>query len=263
MKKKYFIVSDVHGFYDELIQGLEDAEYDSSNPAHIFVSLGDLFDRGDKSYECLQFVNNIPENKKILIRGNHEFCLQEAIVRRHFKKHDIHNKTDKTCWEFYSHLHPEATIDTISEHEVLDWLYSWEDLKQYGSCLKDYYVVGTNLFLHGWVPYWCSSITDIRKTDWMDWWEAVWEDGALYCVKWGKKVKTSNRKDAKLVTVFCGHVHSFIHNHQYHHSGDVVFDGDELDIEKLDCSPFIDEGIVNLDSYTKRSHKVNVYVLEA
>ena len=62
--------------------------------------------------------------------------------------------------------------------------------------------------------------------------------------------------------MFCGHVHSFIPNFRYHNSGEIVFNGDELDTEKLDCSPFIDEGIVNLDSYTRMTHNVNVYTLE-
>lgn len=262
MKKKYFIVSDVHGFYDELIRGLETAGFSVSNPNHIFVSLGDLFDRGDKSYECLQFVNSLPEERKILICGNHEWCLQEAIIRRRFKSHDVHNKTDKTCWEFYNHLHPEATIDTTSEHEVLDWLRDWEDLKTYGNSLKPYAIIKDNLFLHGWVPYWCRSLTDLKHTDWVDWYDSVWTDGVLYSMKWGGKIKTSNRKDAKLVTVFCGHVHSCFHNYKYHNEGEICkLPGGELDIEKLDCSPFIDEGIVNLDSYTSASKLVNVFVL--
>lgn len=260
--KKYYIVSDVHGFYDELIRGLEVAGFNASNPNHIFVSLGDLFDRGDKSYECLKFVNSLPDKQKILIRGNHEICLDEAIVRGRFKHHDIHNCTDKTCREFYQKLHPDKKSDEVDEYEILEWLRNWEELKIYESSLKNYFVLKTNLFVHGWVPYWCRYLTDLTNTDLADWYDSVWVDGAQYCVKWGQKIKTSSRKDAKLVTVFCGHSHSFISNKKYHNSGDIVYlPNGELDITKLDCTPFVDEGIVNLDSYTSASKIVNVFVL--
>lgn len=46
---KYFIVSDVHSFYDEMMTALNESGFDKTNPDHIFVSLGDLLDRGDQS----------------------------------------------------------------------------------------------------------------------------------------------------------------------------------------------------------------------
>lgn len=262
--KKYFIVSDVHGCYDELMKGLEESGYDSSNPNHIFVSLGDLFDRGNKSYECLQFVNSLSAENKILICGNHEDCLADAIVRKRFKNYDVHNKTDKTCWEFYKRIHPDAILGEVDEKQVLTWLETWEELKEYQNSLKNYYIIGNNVFVHGWVPYWCHYLTDIPKTHWTDWYDAVWEDGAQYCVKWGIKLKTTDKPNAELVTVFCGHVHSFHSNYKYHHSGEIItdFNGD-INLDKIDNSPFIDEGIVNLDSYSYETKTVNVYVLEA
>lgn len=259
--KKYFIVSDVHGFYDELMKRLEDSGFDSSNPDHIFVSLGDLFDRGTKSYECLQFVNNLPEDRKILIWGNHEECLAEAISRRRFKSHDSHNKTDKTCWEFYKAVHPDATIDSVKEDEVLAWLENWDELKEYQSSLELYHIIDNNIFVHGWVPYWCTSLEDISRTDWADWYDACWSDGSMYCCKWNRKLHVTHNENSEIVTVFCGHVHSFIPNYRYHNSGEMKLVNGELDLDKIDNSPFIDKGIVNLDSFTSESKIVNVYIL--
>lgn len=258
---KYFIVSDVHGFYDELIKGLEEVGFDSSNPEHIFVSLGDLFDRGDKSYECLQFVNGL--TNKILICGNHENCMQDAILRKHFKSYDSHNKTDKTCWEFYKHSHPDEEISDVSETDVLRWLETYDDLNKYFGCLKDYHIIGNNIFVHGWVPYWCRTIADVKRADWVDWYDAVWENGASCWYNYGK-IKTDDSEFARVVTVFCGHVHSWFANHKYHHSGVVEFIPETNDVktELLDNKPFIDDGIVNLDSYTRATHNVNVYILE-
>lgn len=80
--KTYFIVADVHGFYDEMIKALNGARFDVNNPMHIFVSLGDLLDRGSKPLQCLRFVNSLPEDRKILIKGNHEDLMEEMIARR-------------------------------------------------------------------------------------------------------------------------------------------------------------------------------------
>ena len=43
---KFFVVSDVHGFYDELLNALDDAGFDSENTDHYLISCGDNFDRG-------------------------------------------------------------------------------------------------------------------------------------------------------------------------------------------------------------------------
>lgn len=41
---KYFIVSDVHGFYNELQSALKIVGFDSNNKDHIFIFTGDLVD---------------------------------------------------------------------------------------------------------------------------------------------------------------------------------------------------------------------------
>lgn len=40
--KKFFVVSDVHGFYDEMIEALNKAGFDKNNKDHVFISCGDL-----------------------------------------------------------------------------------------------------------------------------------------------------------------------------------------------------------------------------
>ena len=48
MSKKFFVVADVHSFYDEMKQELDTAGFDINNPDHILVSCGDVLDRGPK-----------------------------------------------------------------------------------------------------------------------------------------------------------------------------------------------------------------------
>ena len=256
--KKYFIVSDVHSFYDAMIKGLEVAGFDASNPNHIFVSLGDLFDRGDKACDCLRFVNSLPSDRKILIRGNHENCMDDVFVRGYFKSYDLHNKTNETIEQFYRENNPNSDLTFVED--MIPWVRDWGEYKKYESSLVYYYIKGDNIFVHGWVPYWCRTIADIKRADWIDWWDSVWDNGAN-CWKNGNILKTSNRKDARIITVFCGHVHSFYSNYKYHNSGKIVQTEDGVDITRIDNSPFIDSGIVCLDSFTETSGMVNVFVL--
>lgn len=75
--KKYFVFSDVHGEYDALMEALYDAGYNKENQCHWLISLGDLFDRGDKSFEVFEFLREIPN--KILIFGNHDAFLLDFL----------------------------------------------------------------------------------------------------------------------------------------------------------------------------------------
>lgn len=258
---KYFIVSDVHGFYDSLITALDNAGYDKDNPEHIFVSIGDLFDRGDQNVECLNFVNLLPNDRKILIYGNHEFYLMDAWVREHFRQHDFHNETDKTCYQFYNYVNPKSS--KISDKDILKFVKTWEPLKKYYDSLKYYYVIDDYVLVHGWFPYWCRCVEDLTRTDWIDWYDAVWEDGPRYWHN-GSRIKDILGDDGKFLTTICGHVHSFIPNKKYHFTGkyelpEIIRDEQVLE---MDNEPFIDDCIIDLDSATSITRKINVYIVE-
>ena len=53
------IVGDIHGCYKELKQLLKDASFNSEND--YIVSLGDLMDRGNESYDVLRFFQELKE----------------------------------------------------------------------------------------------------------------------------------------------------------------------------------------------------------
>ena len=46
---KYFVSSDIHGFFDEWQNALTDKGFDLNNPEHKIILCGDLFDRGSQS----------------------------------------------------------------------------------------------------------------------------------------------------------------------------------------------------------------------
>lgn len=69
-----FIVGDIHGFYDTLMSGLEFLKFDGS--VDRLFSVGDLVDRGPKSFECLRLID---EPWFFAVAGNHEDMLIQSI----------------------------------------------------------------------------------------------------------------------------------------------------------------------------------------
>ena len=97
--KIYFAVSDIHGFYTPLIEGLNEAGFDANNNDHILLVLGDIFDRGMETRKTYEFLTSLPKERKILIRGNHE-DLYFKLLKKHLpESHDFSNCTASTFAE--------------------------------------------------------------------------------------------------------------------------------------------------------------------
>ncbi len=236
--KKYFCFGDVHSFYTELKASLETAGYDKNNKDHIIVSCGDLLDRGNESIECLNFVNSLPKNRKILIRGNHEDLLEECIDRKEFLSHDLHNGTLKTIFQLCGKDDSEFWFND-NYKIVFDLIKQCKPLYKYLNSLQDYAEVGPYLFVHGWFPL-CLDWTPEawNKARWLNG-MAQWQTGQRYPEK----------------TVVCGHWHTSWGNSKLHNIG--VEWGQDASFE-----PFVDEGIIALDGCVAYSKTINVVVLE-
>ncbi|AFY71207.1 metallophosphoesterase [Thalassoporum mexicanum PCC 7367] len=68
-----YVIGDVHGQYDGLMQLLEECDLNADDTLYF---LGDLIDRGSKSSEVVEWVIN---NNHACIRGNHEQMCIEAF----------------------------------------------------------------------------------------------------------------------------------------------------------------------------------------
>ena len=63
-----YVISDIHGCYDELIRMLEKINLEDSDT---LICAGDYVDKGPKNAEVLEWIMNVPPNV-ILLRGNHD-----------------------------------------------------------------------------------------------------------------------------------------------------------------------------------------------
>jgi serine/threonine protein phosphatase 1 len=104
MKVKFFVFSDVHGEVEALLTGLRDAGFESNNPTHIPLCVGDLFDRGEGSRKLFEFMMR---NRGIWVKGNHEIMLEEALEKGMDGEfvffNMLHNGLDKTIASFANH----------------------------------------------------------------------------------------------------------------------------------------------------------------
>ena len=138
--KTYFVSSDIHSFCDEWVIALKDAGLDITNPNHIVVVVGDLFDRGSQSVGCYNFAKELNDlNKLIYIRGNHEDLLFDCV-----------NELQQTGGCASPHHWSNGTVDTVKQLKEFGLL---NDVLHF---IKDnainYYELGDYIFAHAGLP---------------------------------------------------------------------------------------------------------------
>jgi len=72
-----FIVGDLHGMYDELVNALDDKGFDPKIDR--LFSVGDLIDRGPDSIKCLELLNN---PWFYAVQGNHERFMIDSLIHK-------------------------------------------------------------------------------------------------------------------------------------------------------------------------------------
>ena len=279
--KKYFIVSDIHSFYTPLITALEKKGFDMNNPEHILVVLGDVFDRGYQSLEVYAFLTiALPEDRVILVRGNHELLYLDLLRKKFPDSYDFSNGTVRTFCQiarmeeqllephyWYIKAFRESEDDSlinidkyanmpyemwaqikeiVAMHPITKWLQS----KQW----INYWETDNYIMVHSWIPMiqkWNNGyIEDVGyRDDWRNATTTEWEDATWGC-PW-KKALDGHNKTGK--TIVCGHWHTsdFFNHLTRQRKG------------KYECPLFKSKRykLIGLDACTVISDKVNVLVL--
>ncbi len=165
---KYYVVSDIHGHFDEMMDALNKTDFDLENKNHKLIINGDMFDRGKQSKEVLEFV--YPLNKKekaIVLKGNHELFLEDFLNgdERSVIFNCRYNGLDQTLLSLipnYKKLSFKEAIDKLQEYYpfLKDWLQS---LPYYYET-KDYVITHAGLdFSKG-----DFRLGDFKKAVWID-----------------------------------------------------------------------------------------------
>lgn len=169
---KFFVFSDVHGCYYELIKSLEESGYDCNNEDHKLIFLGDAFDKNREDYEMYKFLkNNIHNNKLIWILGNHDLYLLNVLRAK---------KINKFCYKTVINIakglnenveNIDDCINTVINDGLLDLLINHT---QFYFESKEY------VLTHSFIPFnktelkydpewrgssvqkWCSSLNNMK-----------------------------------------------------------------------------------------------------
>lgn len=258
---KYFISSDIHSYYNEWKEALDNKGFDINNNEHVIVVLGDLFDRGEQHQQIIDFLLSLPVERTILIKGNHEDLLDTLVKRGYPLQHDISNGTYATLMELCKL--PYRAFDTNQVTELLTQCryYTLRDR------MVDYYELDNYIFVHGWIPV--TPVKEYIKTsyypscefeynpDWrnateQEWEDARWRNGMHM---WQQGIKEPNK------TILCGHWHcSWGWSHIRQERKEFPNMG-EPERALKSFEPFIDDGIMAIDACTAYSHIVNCVVI--
>ena len=251
--RKYFVVSDIHSFYEELIAALKQNDFDIDNPNHIFISCGDLFDRGNFPYETLSFIMSIPQERRILIRGNHEDLLEELLNgEREIGIHDVQNKTIATIRDIALLIGDKSAdydwygaIKTVASNKLI---------REYLNSIVDFAEVEDKIFVHGWVPVDEKNkiIQNWEKADKKAWDEARWLNGMAFAHQ-GSIVQDK--------TIICGHYHcswGWSHIRQSRKE----FPSKSKSDWKSSFEPYCEKGICAIDSCVAYSGFINCICFE-
>ena len=241
---KYFLVSDTHSFYFELMASLKTAGFDKKNKNHTLIVLGDLFDRGPDTLKLYKFLTSIPKKRCILIRGNHELLYKELLEKDYPESHDFSNGTVNTfcqiarqqiydfdCSESYferssyyhyfnvyrgieddddieaiSRRHWKQVVNVVKEHPITKLIF---DEKRW----INYFELGSYIMVHSWIPCTCVPTygnpnyppTETGyREDWKNATQTEWNDATWGC-PWAKAAKGWNKTGK---TIVCGHWHT-------------------------------------------------------
>ena len=238
---KYFVCSDIHGFYNEWMEALNEKNFDLNNDLHKIIVCGDLFDRGHQPREIINFILSHKE-KFILIRGNHEDLMQAMIDRNYNDASDISNGTAQTIVD----LCPAWLISEFN----LKHIAATTGLQEVLNMCIDYFETDHYVFVHGWFPIFDAFYvydSEWRKARKKRWQQARWQNPV-------DMLKYGIFEPGK--TIVCGHWHCSALWHEQNPTKYEEFGS------KANFNPFISKDMIGLDACTVYTNKVNVVVLD-
>lgn len=256
--KKYFITSDTHSFYNELIKELHKKGFEESNKDHILMLCGDLFDRGPDSIKLYEFIKSLPKERRILIRGNHEYLFIDLLGKYLPDSYDHSNGTVQTLNDLTENRYVNWN-DLIFDKkldEIKKWFLSDEWI--------DYFETDKYIFTHAFIPLDIDSNSPYNhmyrvninflsfKNNWRESTPKEFENATWGC-PW-KLAKAGLNKTGK--NIVCGHWHTadFFNNLKNLKIKYNLYEENPIFISKK-------FKLIGLDACTAATHKVNVLVL--
>lgn len=243
---KLYVLSDIHGFYNEMREALDKAGFDPNDENSWLISCGDEMDRGNQPLEVMNYLMSLP--RAIFVKGNHTTLMEELINRGYPLSYDWSNGTAQTVLD----LAPNAN----------DWRVAcsvaYEKTKPFFDKEIDYFETANYIFVHSFIPlktldtlpkYYTKNRQFEFDPDWRYAHASEWEDA-----RWGNPFKLAKLGFLPDKTLVFGHFHTSWPRHKY--------DGEDEFGEGADFSIYYGDGYIGIDGCTACTHKINLLVLE-
>lgn len=247
---KYYVASDIHGFFSPFRDALTEAGYFDDPEPHKLILLGDLFDRGREAVKLQEFILDLMgRDQVILIRGNHEDLFEQFVTVDEGLPYQLHrdNGTYSTALQLTGY---DMAMAVARNHDFAEAAMKTPYYQRIMPAMIDYYETRSFVFVHGWIPTIFERGRDYcyiekwRECDKQAWAEARWINGMMAS-------KTSYEEK----TVVCGHWHASFGHARFERSGPEFGVG-------ADFTPYYGAGIIAIDACTSVSGFVNVIVLK-
>lgn len=254
---RYYVTSDVHGFFSELKSALAEKGFFEDTEPHKLIICGDIYDRGSEALQLQEFILDlIAKDEIILIKGNHEDLTLELLNnwnngsfmhRHHFSNGTIDTVCQLTETPLRQFLtEPDEVCKKISNNPFITKIIP---------SMVDFYETEHYIFTHGWIP--CTILNnDSTKTylsleNWRKANKQIWDSA-----RWVNGMEAAhNGIIEKDKTIVCGHWHCSFGHSNYED------DGGEFD-NNPNFSPYYRKGIIALDAATSFSKTINFIVIE-
>lgn len=127
MARYTYVISDIHGQFDALMEMMHKIEFTDEDELYI---IGDVIDRGPKSLECIQWI--MKQDNVLTLLGNHELILFDTYI------HDAP--------AFYHSLTEIRENMTKEEQEaVIQWIEDMPECKLISVNSKKFYLNHTQV----------------------------------------------------------------------------------------------------------------------
>jgi serine/threonine protein phosphatase 1 len=242
---KFFVTSDIHSYYEPLIEALNETGFDENDENHYLIVCGDCFDRGPDSAKVLKYLQSLP--RKVLIKGNHEQLLLDCCKRGEYLSHDVSNGTAKTIF----HLGYGYEFEDMCEHTLIK-------VRPFIGGMVNYFETKNYIFVHSWIPTFNkdglpSHYTRNRKfefnPDWRNASQKEWDEAT-----WGNPFDMAERGLLPNKTVVFGHWHCSV--------GWAKSEGRSEFDDDAKFEPYYGDGFIGIDACTAHTGKCNVIVIE-
>jgi len=261
---KYFVVSDIHGYFKVLYKELEkNGFFDSQD--NILIVCGDAFDRGRDTLELLNFLLKLlSENRLIYIKGNHDDMFLQMIEEiKNGRAFDIasgasHHYLNGT-WDTALDLSGMGAVEAVKKtSRFIDKLESSPLVTKLYPAAVNYFETDKFLFVHGFIPVFERGFGSYKRYKFNPNWKKA-SDYEWERARWinGMEAVCKHNISVKGKTIIVGHIHASWGHSKIDHSGSEWG-------ENADFSPFYDakKRLIAIDARTASTHRINCLVIE-